>query len=220
VTVKVGQPQAVSALGLLNILISFQSAWNVVVDPFAYAPPPTPAAAGIAVGSFTPPQLAYQERTVLNAGFTVPGDDDLIEMKSRQGVIIGRCPGHCRFCSGIGLKAGRRAMARCERSRGACHRGKSSRSRSRGTGANDALAGRKRPAGGWDKGNYKATYIVERDGQVVLKRSWKPRFSCRAYGLSRRTNVRAHDPALSRQPERPREMTSAGSRHRPAQACT
>ena len=32
------------------------------------------------------------------------------------------------------------------------------------------FAGRKRPATGWDQGTYKATYVVERDGQVVLKR--------------------------------------------------
>jgi hypothetical protein len=32
------------------------------------------------------------------------------------------------------------------------------------------FAGRKRPASGWEKGNYKATYSVVRDGQVVLKR--------------------------------------------------
>ena len=32
------------------------------------------------------------------------------------------------------------------------------------------FTGRKRPATGWDQGTYRATYVVERDGQVVLKR--------------------------------------------------
>jgi hypothetical protein len=32
------------------------------------------------------------------------------------------------------------------------------------------FAGRKRPATGWDRGTYKAMYVVERDGQVVLQR--------------------------------------------------
>jgi hypothetical protein len=32
------------------------------------------------------------------------------------------------------------------------------------------FTGRKRPANGWDRGRYKATYVVERDGQVVLKK--------------------------------------------------
>jgi hypothetical protein len=31
------------------------------------------------------------------------------------------------------------------------------------------FAGRKRPASGWAQGTYKATYVVERDGRVVLK---------------------------------------------------
>ena len=32
------------------------------------------------------------------------------------------------------------------------------------------FTGKKRPASGWEQGTYKATYVVERDGQVVLKR--------------------------------------------------
>jgi len=32
------------------------------------------------------------------------------------------------------------------------------------------FAGKKRPASGWDSGSCKATYTVERNGQVVLKR--------------------------------------------------
>ena len=32
------------------------------------------------------------------------------------------------------------------------------------------FTGRKRPANGWDRGTYKATYVVEHDGRVVLKK--------------------------------------------------
>ena len=32
------------------------------------------------------------------------------------------------------------------------------------------FTGKKRPATGWDRGTYKATYVVERDGRVVLKK--------------------------------------------------
>jgi hypothetical protein len=38
------------------------------------------------------------------------------------------------------------------------------------------FAGRKRPASGWGDGTYKATYTVEHDGQVVLKRDLELRF--------------------------------------------
>jgi hypothetical protein len=34
------------------------------------------------------------------------------------------------------------------------------------------FAGRKRPKGGWDKGSYTATFIVERDAHVVLRKSF------------------------------------------------
>jgi hypothetical protein len=32
------------------------------------------------------------------------------------------------------------------------------------------FAGKKRPPGGWERGSYKATYVVERDGQIVLRK--------------------------------------------------
>ncbi|MFG3596834.1 hypothetical protein [Bradyrhizobium sp. RDI18] len=32
------------------------------------------------------------------------------------------------------------------------------------------FTGRKRPATGWERGTYKATYVVERDGRMVLER--------------------------------------------------
>ncbi len=32
------------------------------------------------------------------------------------------------------------------------------------------FAGKKRPPNGWDRGTYKATYTVEREGQVVLEK--------------------------------------------------
>ena len=32
------------------------------------------------------------------------------------------------------------------------------------------FTGRKRPASGWERGTYKATYVVERDGRVVLRK--------------------------------------------------
>jgi hypothetical protein len=32
------------------------------------------------------------------------------------------------------------------------------------------FAGRKRPSGGWERGVYRAKYIVERNGQLVLER--------------------------------------------------
>ena len=32
------------------------------------------------------------------------------------------------------------------------------------------MAGKKRPAAGWERGTYKARYIVERDGRIVLQK--------------------------------------------------
>lgn len=35
------------------------------------------------------------------------------------------------------------------------------------------FAGRKRPADGWDQGRYTATYVVKRDGEVVLTKEFE-----------------------------------------------
>jgi len=145
----------------------------VVVDPFAYGVRPESCQGGQSLWLTALRQkLEYQERAILNAGFTTgPVTMELIEdgsaerqMPSASSMAI------VAFVRAIGLKAGdaqwlvikdplEHVIAE---------------NRSAPLQANKAqfmlFAGKKRPPGGWERGSYKATYVVERDGQVVLRK--------------------------------------------------
>jgi hypothetical protein len=146
---------------------------GAVVDPFAFG-----AAAG-ACGSGVPlwhpalhEQLAYQERAILNAGFANgPVTMEQIEdgsagkelpSASAEAIVV--------FVRAIGLKTGDAQRLAIKDPLGKVI----AENRSPQLQTNKAqfmlFTGRKRPSTGWERGTYKATYVVERDGRVVLKR--------------------------------------------------
>ena len=174
--VKAGQP--LGRVGLSGLTeyphLHFTVRHNgAVVDPFAYG-----AAAG-SCGSGEPlwhpalhAQLAYQERAVLNAGFASgPVTMESIEDGSAdKDVPSAGAAAIVAFIRVIGLKTGDAQQLAIKDPLGnviAENRGPQLQA----SKAQFMLfTGRKRPATGWDRGTYKATYIVERDGRVVLKK--------------------------------------------------
>ena len=174
--VKVGQPLGrVGLSGLteyphLHFTVRHEGA---VVDPFAYG-----AASGSCGGgeSLWQPalhaQLAYQERAILNAGFASgPVTMELIE----DGSVDKELPSTnaaaiVAFVRVIGLKAGDAQRLVIKDPVGNVIAENRASQLDKNKAQFMLFAGRKRPATGWDRGTYKATYVVERDGQVVLKK--------------------------------------------------
>ena len=172
--VKAGQPLGrVGLSGLteyphLHFTVRHKGA---VVDPFAYG------ATADSCGSGEPlwhpallAQLAYQERAILNAGFASgPVTMEFIE----DGSVDKELPSTSSasivaFVRAIGLKTGDAQHLAIKDPTGNVI----AENRSPQLQTNKAqfmlFTGRKRPSTGWERGTYKATYAVERDGRVVL----------------------------------------------------
>ena len=146
---------------------------GAVVDPFAYGVRPESCEGGQSLWlAALRPKLEYQERAILNAGFTTgPVTMELIEDGSAESqkpsagsmAIVA-------FVRAIGLKAGDAQWLVIKDPLDNVI----AENRSAPLQANKAqfmlFAGKKRPPGGWERGSYKATYVVERDGQIVLRK--------------------------------------------------
>ena len=173
--VKAGQPLGrVGLSGLteyphLHFTVRHKGA---VVDPFAYG------AAADSCGSGEPlwqpalhAQLAYQERAILNAGFANgPVTMELIEDGSADKELpSASAAAIVAFVRVIGLKTGDAQRLAIKDPLGNVI----AENRAPQLQTNKAqfmlFTGKKRPATGWDRGTYKATYVVERDGRVVLQ---------------------------------------------------
>ncbi len=174
--VKAGQP--LGRVGLSGLTeyphLHFTVRHNgAVVDPFAHG-----AAAG-SCGSgeslWQPAlhqQLAYQERAILNAGFaggpvTMEHIEDgsagkQLPSASAEAIVV--------FVRAIGLKTGDAQHLAIRDPAGKVV----AENRSPQLQSNKAqfmlFTGRKRPSTGWERGTYKATYVVEHDGRVVLSK--------------------------------------------------
>jgi hypothetical protein len=144
-----------------------------IVDPFAYE-----AASGCGSGkqlwvSGLHSQLAYRERAVLNAGFTSrPVTMDFIERGGADGEhLTVNALALVAFIRAIGLKAGdTQWLALRDSNERVIAENRVTLERDKAQTM--LFAGRKRPKGGWDKGSYTATFIVERDAHVVLRKSF------------------------------------------------
>ncbi|MVT75769.1 peptidoglycan DD-metalloendopeptidase family protein [Bradyrhizobium cajani] len=146
---------------------------GAVVDPFAYGVRPGSCEGGQSLWlAAIRSKLEYQERAILNAGFTTgPVTMELIEDGSAERQTPSASSmAIVAFVRAIGLKAG---DAQWLVIKGPLEN-VIAENRSAPLQGNKAqfmlFAGKKRPPGGWDRGTYKATYVIERDGQVVLKK--------------------------------------------------
>lgn len=144
-----------------------------VADPFAYDAAPGSCRAGETLWEPSlHQQLTYRERAILNAGFAA----GTVTMQAIEAGDAGRTPPRAdapalvAFVRSIGLRAGDTQTLLLQSPSGR----EIGRNRPAALDRNKAqtmlFAGRKRPSGGWERGTYVATYMVERDGQIVLQR--------------------------------------------------
>jgi hypothetical protein len=174
--VKGGQPLGrVGLSGLteyphLHFTVSHQS---IIADPFAYGAAPDSCGGGEFLWDPSlHTQLAYQERTILNAGFTSGAVTmDVIEDgKADRELPSADAPTIVAFVRTIGLKVGDVQWFSLRDPAGHIIAENRAAPLENNKAQVMLFAGRKRPASGWDQGTYKAMYVVKRDGQVVLKR--------------------------------------------------
>ncbi len=147
-----------------------------IADPFAYdAPTGTCNGGEFLWDPSLREQLAYQERTILNAGFTTgPVTMDIIEdgNAERNRPTI-EAPAIVAFIRTIGLKAGDTQWLSVTNPAGQVIAENQAVSLDKNKAQVMLFAGRKRPADGWDQGRYTATYVVKRDGEVVLTKEFE-----------------------------------------------
>jgi hypothetical protein len=143
------------------------------VDPFAYG-----ATAGACRGgemlwaASLRERLAYQERTILNAGFAA----DKLTMAAIENGDAGRTPPTAdspalvAFVRTIGLKAGDVQSLHLRSPSGQELAKNRLAPLDRNKAQNFLFVGKRRPPAGWDRGTYQATYQVEQNGRVVLQK--------------------------------------------------
>jgi len=180
--VKAGQPLGqVGLSGLteyphLHFTVRHQGR---IADPFAYGRPSGTCDGGESLWDPSlREQLAYQERAVLNAGFTIsPVTMDIIEDGNAEKKLPAiDSPAIVAFIRAIGLKAGDTQRLAVTNPVGNVLAENRAVPLDKNKAQVMLFAGRKRPVGGWDQGVYKATYVVERDGKVVLKKEFELSF--------------------------------------------
>jgi hypothetical protein len=147
-----------------------------VVDPFAVDAAEGACGAGTSLWSASVrDSLAYQARTVLNVGFAA-GPVTMEQIES--GEAAGSPPGVeaqalVAFVRAIGLKRGDTQRLSITAPDGRLIADQAEKPLDRDKAQVMLFVGRKRPPAGWDRGPYRATYSVVRDGNVLLERSFE-----------------------------------------------
>ncbi len=147
-----------------------------IADPFAYDAPSGACDGGEFLWDPSlREQLAYQKRTILNAGFTnSPVTMDLIEGGTAEKELPTiEAPAIVAFIRTIGLKAGDTQWLAVTSPSGHVIAEHHAIPLDKNKAQVMLFAGRKRPANGWDQGTYKASYVVKRDGEIVLKKDFE-----------------------------------------------
>lgn len=144
------------------------------VDPFAYEAAPGCGAGKMLWAPVLHSQLAYQERSVLNAGFAGrPVTMDFIEEgKAESEQLTADTPALVAFIRVIGLKAGDAHRLTLKNPKGetiAENRAALDKDKAQSL----LFTGKKRPEKGWEKGSYVARFVVERGARIVLQKSFE-----------------------------------------------
>lgn len=146
-----------------------------VADPFAYGAADNSCNGGKFLWDpALRDQLTYQERAVLNAGFASgPVTMELIESGGAgRELPSGNVPAMVAFVRAIGLKSGDVQQLALRNPSGQII----AENLAAALEANKAqvmlFAGKRRPPNGWDTGIYRAKYIVEHDGHIVLEKDF------------------------------------------------
>jgi hypothetical protein len=174
--VKAGQPLGrVGLSGLtefphLHFTVRHKGA---IVDPFAYKASSDSCGSGALLWHpALHAQLAYQERVIINAGFANgPVTMELIEDGSAgKELPSANAPAIVAFVRVIGLKTGDTQRLVIKDPIGNVIAENRASQLDKNKAQFLLFTGKKRPAMGWERGTYKAMYVVERDGRVVLQR--------------------------------------------------
>ncbi|WP_342804333.1 M23 family metallopeptidase [Bradyrhizobium sp. CSA112] len=146
---------------------------GAIVDPFAYGAPADSCGSGALLWHpALHAQLAYQERVVINAGFANgPVTMELIEDGSAgKELPSAGAAAIVAFVRVIGLKTGDTQRLVVKDPTGNVIAENRASQLDKNKAQYLLFTGKRRPATGWERGTYKAMYVVERDGRVVLQR--------------------------------------------------
>lgn len=144
-------------------------------DPFAFGAPPGSCGGGQSLWQTSlRPLLAYKARVVLNTGFTASavtmamleaGDAERQQPGMDSHALVA-------YARGIGLKAGDVQSLVVKAPSGKTLAENRAQPLERDQAQNLLFAGSKKPAAGWEKGNYRASYAVFHDGRIVIDQSF------------------------------------------------
>lgn len=146
-----------------------------IVDPFAYGAPPGSCGGG--QNLWQPslrPLLAYRERAVLNEGFAAAAVTmAMLEAGDAERQRPDRdTPALVAYVRGIGLKIGDVQSLILKGPSGQILVEKRAQPLERDQAQSLVFAGARKPAAGWERGTYRASYAVVHEGNVVLERSF------------------------------------------------
>jgi murein DD-endopeptidase MepM/ murein hydrolase activator NlpD len=178
-TVEAGQP--LGLIGLSGLTEYPHLHFTVrhrgkIADPFANGAPAGACKGGeVLWESAVREKLGYQERTVLNTGFAAAAVTmEAIEQQETETISsVDDTRPIVAFVRTIGLKTGDRQSLELRAPSGKVIARNQADPLDRSKAQSMLFAGSKRPASGWDRGIYKATYLVERADQIVLREQFE-----------------------------------------------
>ena len=147
-----------------------------IADPFAYGAPAGACTGGeVLWESAARERLGYQERTVLNTGFAAGAVTmEAIEQEKTETISsAAESRAIVAFVRIIGLKTGDKQSLELRTPSGQVIARNQADPLDRNKAQAMLFAGSKRPLSGWDRGIYKATYLVERADQIVLREQFE-----------------------------------------------
>lgn len=146
-----------------------------IVDPFAFGAPPGSCGGGQSLWQPSlRPLLAYRQRAVLNEGFAAAAVTmAMLEAGEAERQQPDRdTPALVAYVRGIGLRIGDVQSLVLKGPSGQTLVEKRAQPLERDQAQTLIFAGSRKPAGGWDRGIYRASYAVLQEGKIVLERSF------------------------------------------------
>jgi len=181
------QVEAGAALGLVGLSGDTEFAHvhltvrhlGKVIDPFAFGAPAAACGGGAALwAADLRAALAYRPAAVLNTGFAArPISLEAIESgEAEQSAPGADAPALVAFVRAIGLRAGDVQRLVLVDPDGQTIVDRTADPLDRNKAQYMFFVGKKRPAGGWRPGSYRAAYSLRRNGAVILEQSFETQF--------------------------------------------
>src|SRR5262245_44035491 len=147
---------------------------GVVADPFAFQPDAAKCGSGISLWApALRAALTYRERTVLNVGFAAGSVTmEQVEAGEVPTALGAGAPALVAFVRAVGLRQGDVQHLSVRAPDGAPLVDHAAQPLDRHKAQTLLFVGKKRPASGWRSGTYTASYMVSRDGKVVLEQEF------------------------------------------------